>query len=204
MHASLDVCELYVGRNFRFGCQAKGDVDLLRCLGEQIGFVAEGIEEVLQDGSAVSASRIRAAILEGAVETAASLLGRQYGVRGMIASGDRMGKRLGWPTINLDPENELLPCDGVYACRVAFPALPTVFDCVTNIGTRPTVYENYRRVLESHILDFRNDVYGERVEIRFHKRLREERIFPTIMDLSAQIRKDVDATREYFAIHEIL
>ena len=70
---------------------------------------------------------------------------------------------------------------------------------MTNIGTRPTVYENYQRVVESHILDFKADVYGERVELRFYKRLREERIFPTVMDLSAQIGRDVEATREYFA-----
>ena len=70
---------------------------------------------------------------------------------------------------------------------------------MTNIGTRPTLYENYQRVVESHILDFGSDVYGERVELRFYKRLREERIFPSVMELSAQIGRDVEATREYFA-----
>jgi riboflavin kinase / FMN adenylyltransferase len=109
-----------------------------------------------------------------------------------------MGKRLGWPTINLLPENKLLPLDGVYASRVLFPSFPASFDSVTNIGTRPTVYENYQRVVESHILEFKSDVYGERVELSFYKRLREERIFPTVMDLSAQIGRDVEATREFF------
>ncbi len=89
-----------------------------------------------------------------------------------------MGKRLGWPTINLAPENDLVPFDGVYASRVYFPSFPATFDAVTNIGTRPTVYENYQRVVESHILDFNADVYGESVELRFYKRLREERIVP--------------------------
>ena len=118
---------------------------------------------------------------------------------GSIVRGDRMGQKLGWPTINVAPDNKLLPADGVYAGRVFFPSYPATFDCVTNIGTRPTVYENYQRVVESHILDFKADVYGERVELRFHKRLREERIFPTVMDLSAQIGRDVEATREYFS-----
>jgi riboflavin kinase/FMN adenylyltransferase len=90
-----------------------------------------------------------------------------------------MGKRLGWPTINLVSENRLLPADGVYATRVFFPSFPGSFDCVTNIGTRPTLYENYQRVVESHILDFSADVYGEKIELSFYKRLREERIFPT-------------------------
>ena len=106
---------------------------------------------------------------------------------------------LGWPTINVMSDHKLLPYDGVYAGRAFFPGFPATFDCVTNIGTRPTVYENYQRVVESHILDFKADVYGERVELFFYKRLREERIFPTVMDLSAQIGRDVEAARELFA-----
>ena len=101
--------------------------------------------------------------------------------------------------MNLAADNELLPADGVYCTRVHFPSFPATFDCATNIGTRPTVYENYQRVIEGHILDFSSDVYGERMELSFHKRLREERLFPTVMDLSAQIRRDVEATREYFS-----
>ena len=126
------------------------------------------------------------------------MLGRPYAIEGSIARGDRMGKRLGWPTINLEPENELVPADGVYTSHVFFPSYPATFECVTNIGTRPTLYENYRRVVESHVLDFRSDVYGERAELTFLKRLREERIFPSVMELSAQIARDVEATREYF------
>ncbi len=124
------------------------------------------------------------------------MLGRPHSVRGAIARGDRMGQRPGWPTANLEGETELVPLDGVYATRIRFEEAE--FDSVTNVGTRPTVYENYQRVVESHVLDFKSDVYGERVEVSFHKRLREERIFPTVMDLSAQIGRDVEATREYF------
>jgi riboflavin kinase/FMN adenylyltransferase len=167
-------------------------------LGESFGFAAFGVEEVLHQGERISSTRIRKAIAEGKVTEAADMLDRPYAISGLIARGDRMGQRLGWPTINLVPENKLLPADGVYAGRVHFPSFPATFDCVTNIGTRPTVYENYQRVVESHILDFKADVYGERVEVSFYKRLRDERIFPTVMDLSAQIRRDVEATREYF------
>jgi riboflavin kinase/FMN adenylyltransferase len=135
----------------------------------------------------------------GKVELAMELLGRPYSLCGTIARGDRMGMRLGWPTINLIPENALLPCDGVYSGQVYLPSFPGTFDCVTNVGTRPTVYENYQHVVESHILGFSSDVYGERVEVKFYKRLREEKIFSTVMDLSAQIGRDVDSTREYFS-----
>jgi riboflavin kinase/FMN adenylyltransferase len=199
LHEKLDLKEVYVGSSFMFGHGREGDLSLLREMGESLGFRAFGIDEVSFGGDRISSSRIRRAISEGKVAEALDMLGRPYSIAGVIARGDRMGKRLGWPTINLVPENKLLPLDGVYATRVFFPSVPATFDCVTNIGTRPTVYENYQRVVESHILDFKADVYGERVELSFFKRLREERIFPTVMDLSAQIGRDVEATREYFS-----
>ncbi|MFP5284303.1 MAG: bifunctional riboflavin kinase/FAD synthetase [Thermoanaerobaculia bacterium] len=199
LHEKLDLKEIYVGSSFVFGHGREGDLSLLREMGESFGFRAFGVDEVSFGGDRISSSRIRRAISEGKVAEAMEMLGRPYSIAGVIARGDRMGKRLGWPTINLVPENKLLPLDGVYASRVFFPSLPASFDSVTNIGTRPTVYENYQRVVESHILDFSADVYGERVELSFHKRLREERIFPTVMDLSAQIGRDVEAAREYFS-----
>jgi riboflavin kinase/FMN adenylyltransferase len=190
---------IYVGSGFRFGHNRQGNLALLEELGRELGFTAEGFPEVLYRGERISTSRIRQAIGEGKVEEAREMLGRPYSVSGVIVRGDRMGQKLGWPTINLASENKLVPADGVYASRVFFPSYPATFDSVTNIGTRPTVYENYQRVVESHILDFKADVYKQRVELSFHRRLREERIFHTVMDLSAQIRRDVEATREFFA-----
>jgi riboflavin kinase/FMN adenylyltransferase len=195
----LAIAELHVGAGFTFGHRREGDLALLERLGGELGFAARPVEEVAYRGERISSTRIRRAVAEGRIDDARAMLGRPYALAGTVARGDRMGKRLGWPTINLTPESELVPADGVYAGRVFIPAFPATFVCVTNIGTRPTVYENYRRVVESHILDFAADIYGERVEVSFHKRLREERIFPTVMDLSAQIGRDVEATREYFA-----
>jgi riboflavin kinase / FMN adenylyltransferase len=194
----LGIQEIYVGSGFVFGHKREGNLALLQEMGRELGFTAEGVDEVLSGGERISSTRIRRAISEGNVVEAAEMLGRQYSIAGVIARGDRMGQKLGWPTINLMSDNKLLPADGVYASRVFFPSYPATFDCVTNIGTRPTVYENYQRVVESHILDFKANVYGQRVELAFCKRLREERIFPTVMDLSAQIGRDVEATREYF------
>jgi riboflavin kinase / FMN adenylyltransferase len=194
----LGLKEIYVGSGFVFGHKREGDLALLQEMGRELGFSAEGVEEVVYAGERISSTRIRRAIGEGNVTEAAEMLGRPYSIAGVIARGDRMGQKLGWPTINLMSDNKLLPADGVYASRVFFPSYPATFDCVTNIGTRPTVYENYQRVVESHILDFKANVYGQRVELGFHKRLREERIFPNVMDLSAQIGRDVEATREYF------
>ncbi len=199
LHEKLDLKEVYVGASFMFGQGREGDFAMLQEMGESLGFQAFGLDEVAFGGERISSSRIRRAVAEGKVSEAMEMLGRPYSISGVIARGDRMGKRLGWPTINLAPENRLLPLDGVYASRVCFPTFPATFDSVTNVGTRPTVYENYQRVVESHILDFKSDVYGERVELFFHKRLREERIFPTVMDLSAQIGRDVEAARELFS-----
>ncbi len=199
LHERLDLQEIYVGESFSFGHRREGNVELLRQMGKELGFAVRGVDEVVHAGERISSTRIRRAVADGNVAEAAEMLGRPYVLEGNIARGDRMGKRLGWPTINVVSENKLVPADGVYACRVFFPHYPATFDCATNIGTRPTVYENYQRVVEAHILDFKADVYGRRVELHFYKRLREERIFPTVMDLSAQIGRDVEATREFFA-----
>ncbi len=199
LHQSLAVQAIYVGSDFAFGRDREGDLALLRTLGASLGFEALGVDELLHQGAPVSSTRIRQAVADGKVELAHELLGHPYALRGEIQRGDRMGARLGWPTINVRPENEVMPRDGVYVGRAFFPKLPATFDCVTNIGTRPTVYEHYQRVVESHILDFSADVYGETVEIGFWKRLREEQLFPDVMALSSQISRDVAATREYFA-----
>jgi riboflavin kinase / FMN adenylyltransferase len=196
----LGVRALFVGSGFRFGRGREGSLELLRRLGEEHGFEAHGVDEVVYRGEPISSTRIRRAITEGEVEGAAEMLGRPWELTGSVARGDRMGKRLGWPTVNIDPDHALTPLDGVYATRIGFAAMPgAVFDSVTNVGTRPTVYENYQRVVETHVLDFRSDVYGQPVALAFFRRLREERMFPSIMDLSAQIGRDVEATREFFA-----
>jgi riboflavin kinase/FMN adenylyltransferase len=195
----LAVREVHVGESFTFGHRRQGDLALLAAQGARLGFAAVGTSEVMLQGERISSTRIRRAIAEGRVEEAAEMLGRPYCVTGKVVRGDRMGQRLGWPTANVVTDHHLLPADGVYATRILLPSFPATFDSATNIGTRPTVYENYQRVVESHLLDFKADVYGQRVELGFCKRLREERIFPTVMDLSAQIGRDVEATREYFS-----
>ncbi|MEM8998362.1 MAG: riboflavin biosynthesis protein RibF, partial [Acidobacteriota bacterium] len=204
LHRSLAVEEVYVGSEFAFGKDRQGDVGTMKRLGDELGFDVIGVDEELYRGDVISSTRIRQAVVEGRLDEALDMLGRPYGLYGKVVRGDRMGMRLGWPTINLAPENEHLPADGVYCGQVRFDELPGVFECVTNVGTRPTVYENYQRVVESHILGFGAQVYGEMVEVRFFKRLRDEQLFPSVMDLSAQIGRDVETTREYFAARKRL
>ena len=194
----LGVQEVFVGSDFSFGRDREGDLSRLRELGNELGFTADAVDEVRSKGARVSSTMIRGLVEGGAVDRALELLGRPYALTGTVVRGDRMGQRLGWPTINLDAENELIPAEGVYATRVEFPSFPTVFDGVTNIGTRPTVYENYQQVVETHILEFRSDVYGEEVQVSFYRRLRDEKLFRSMMDLSEQISKDVDSARDFF------
>jgi len=196
----LGVRELYVGRQFAFGKNREGDLGLLSRLGGELGFLVCGLEEALAGGDPVSSTRIRRAITLGEVAKAAELLGRPYSLTGVIVQGNRQGRRLGWPTTNLDPDGELLPLEGVYATRVEFQEASASFDSVTNVGRRPTLEAGGRPVVESHILDFNREVYGERVELHFHQRLRDEMLFPSVAELSAQIGRDALASREYFAL----
>jgi riboflavin kinase/FMN adenylyltransferase len=195
----LAVAEILLGSHFAFGRGKRGNLELLRSMGPGNGFTAEGVEEVFHEGAPISSTRIRQAIGTGDIRSANAMLGRPHALDGVIARGDRMGRKIGYPTINLRPENELVPADGVYFSRVDFQSFGREFDCVTNIGRRPTVYENYETTIESFVLDFSSDVYGERIRLFFHDRVRDEMTFPSMMELTAQIGRDIEATRAYFA-----
>jgi riboflavin kinase/FMN adenylyltransferase len=168
-------------------------------MGGSFGFEAFGFEEVSIDGAAVSSTRIRAVVGAGEVAQAARMLGRPYSLAGIVVRGDGRGRGLGWPTANLAIDNDLLPADGVYVTRLRIPALGDSLPSVTNVGTRPTVYADHPRLVETHVLDFDRDIYGERVELELLQRLRAEKKFPSAESLRRQIGHDAAAAREYFA-----
>jgi riboflavin kinase/FMN adenylyltransferase len=199
----LAVREVCVGARFIFGRERGGNLDVLRAAGEAAGYRVAGLPDVKDAGGPISSTRIRNALHEGDAATARELLGRPYAMDGIVAKGDRMGRKIGFPTMNLRPDNELFPKDGVYFTSVRIDSFDRTFPCVTNIGCRPTVYEDFATTIESYILDFSSDVYGERVRLSFFGRVRDERTFPSLLDLTAQIRLDVEATRAYFAKHPI-
>ena len=126
----------------------------------------------------ISSTRIRTALAAGDVTARTRSSGAPYAMDGIIAKGDRMGRKIGFPTMNLQPGNELYPKDGVYFTTVRIESFERTFACVTNIGRRPTVYEDYATTIESFILDFSSDVYGERVRLSFFERVREEMTVP--------------------------
>ncbi|HVN75548.1 MAG TPA: bifunctional riboflavin kinase/FAD synthetase [Thermoanaerobaculaceae bacterium] len=195
----LAPAEVRLGTNFRFGAGRQGDVPFLTATGRELGFAVVGVEPLFEGGEVISSTRLRREIAHGHAEEVWRLMGRPYHVDGAVYRGERMGRKLGFPTINVEVENELLPAHGVYVTAVHIPSFSRVFPSVTNIGVRPTVYENYHVTVESHVLDFTGDVYREPVRLYFLKRLRDEMVFASSVELVAQIRRDVEATRAYFA-----
>jgi riboflavin kinase/FMN adenylyltransferase len=195
----LGLSELLLGRHFAFGRGKRGDLALLQRMGGECGFAASDVEEVLHEGEPISSTRIRDAVSRGDVRSAGAMLGRPYALDGIVSRGDRIGHRLGYPTINLAPENELPPADGVYVTTIEIRSFGRRFDSVTNIGRRPTVYEDFATTIETYVLDFSSDVYGEHIRVAFLERLREERVFPSTMALTEQIGRDIEETRKFFA-----
>jgi riboflavin kinase/FMN adenylyltransferase len=188
---ALGATHVSVGANFRFGHRARGTASLLESDGR---FETRVVPLVEVDGVAVSSTRIRAQIAEGAVDAAARLLGAGFRMRAEVVPGDRRGRELGFPTANMVPDPRLAcPAHGVYACRVA-ERLAAV-----NVGVRPTFGADLQPLVEAFLLDFEGDLYGQRLTVEFVARLRGEQRFEAVAELVAQMRRDVETTRELLA-----
>lgn len=193
----LRVAEVWVGANFLFGHDRSGDFSKLRQLGARHGFRAEKIDPVRYKEFVVSSSRVRNLILEGRVDEAAALLGRHYFMDGIVVHGLQRGRALGFPTANLDPQNELTPPNGVYATLSTIDDV--VYPSVTNIGVRPTFHQPSATVIETHLLDVDRDLYGARLRVSFIERLRDERTFNSVDELRAHIAADCAHARAFFS-----
>lgn len=191
----LRVVEVWVGANFLFGHDRAGTFSVLRSLGSRYGFRAEKIDPVRYKDFVVSSTRVRRLIAEGRVDEAGALLGHHYFIDGIVVRGDARGREIGFPTANLKTTNELLPPPGVYATMAGLNGIE--HPSVTNIGTRPTFGGGEVRV-ESHLLDGGRDLYDARMRLSFVQRLRDERPFPDVDALRAQIEADARAARRLF------
>lgn len=199
----LGVTGVVVGPNFRFGHRAVGDVTLLRALGERFGFGVRVGEELVHDAGVVSSSLIRESVERGDVDAAAGLLGRPFHLRGQVVLGQQRGRSMGFPTVNLAPETKLRPAVGVYVTTLArldgvAEGDATMLPAVTNVGRCPTFGPDAPLTVETHILDFDENLYGAEVAVAFHARIRGERRFDGPDALKAQIADDVAAAREHF------
>ena len=190
--------EICVGFEWCFGKGRAGNLELLRQLGAELGFNEVGVPAVRAEGQIVSSTWTRAAVETGDFALAARLLGREYTVLGTVVAGDKLGRKLGFPTANLSVHSEQFPPNGVYA--VAARWREETFPGVVNIGVRPTVHAaGGQRLLELHLFDFDRDIYGEEVEVAFRRFVRAERKFANLDELRAQIGRDAAEVREWFA-----
>lgn len=184
-----------VGANFRFGHQQAGDAKLLADLGAQWGFEVAIVPPVEEGGSVVSSTAIRNALRDGDVERAARMLGRSFSLAGEIKTGTGQGRKLVVPTLNLATDQELLPKDGVYATEAVVEG--KTYRAATNVGVRPT-FDGARTTVESHLFDFSEDLTSGKLEVRFCKRLRDERKFSGPAELRTQVLRDIEQAKEYF------
>jgi riboflavin kinase/FMN adenylyltransferase len=195
----LSVRYLFVGDDFRFGHGRTGDIALLRQVGQEQGFQVENMNTFLVGDERVSSTRIREALARGDLEQAAHNLGRPYQICGRVVRGDARGRTIGFPTANIDLHRRVSPLSGVYAVLVlglGEAPLPGV----ANIGNRPTVKGDTRYLLEVHLFDFDRQIYGEHVQVAFHRKLRDERRFDSFEALRQQIQRDSQAAQAFFGI----
>ncbi|GAA0970345.1 bifunctional riboflavin kinase/FAD synthetase [Actinocorallia libanotica] len=195
----LHAARVIVGEDFRFGHRARGDVALLRELGEKYDFIAEGVP-LVADGDTISSTAIRARLAEGAVEDAAHLLGRPHRVEGVVVRGHQRGRALGFPTANVESlSHTAIPADGVYAGFLVcdserYP--DSRWPAAISVGTNPT-FEGVTRTVEAYALDRDDlDLYGEHVAVDFAGRIRGMVKFDSVEDLIAEMRRDVARARE--------
>jgi len=183
-----------VGDGFMFGASRSGNVTLLGRLGGELGFTLHALRDVELDGQSVSSTRIRDAVRAGDFAQAGLMLGRSYALRGAVIRGQQLGRKLGFPTANLDVTGLLTPPPGVYAAEAQLG--PARHRAAVNVGHRPTIHSADPQLhVEAHLLDFEGDIYGQVLELVFLKKLREEREFPTPAALRAQIADDIEQAR---------
>jgi riboflavin kinase/FMN adenylyltransferase len=190
----LGVKYLVVGDDFRFAKNRRGTIDSLRDGGKQLGFSVEQVPSVLEEGHRVSSTKIRELLADGELDRAKKLLGRYYRMTGRVIDGQKLGKQLGFPTANVNLSRAASPIGGIFAVRVDGLG-PALLNGVASIGTRPTV-DGVEPVLEVHIFDFDQDIYGAYIQVEFIAKLREEVKFPDLRSLTEQMHIDAAEARE--------
>ncbi len=196
VHERLHAKEVYLGRGFAFGRNREGDINLLREVSGQLGFFADEVPEVRLRGQRISSSLIRDLLAEGRVNLARRMLGRPYGVEGRVVRGAERGRTIGFPTANLHPQNRVIPRRGVYVTATLIEGAWR--RSVTNIGVRPTFESEAEPSVETYVMDWTGDLYGDVVRVRFLHRVRDERRFASVEELKRQIDADVERARKYF------
>jgi riboflavin kinase/FMN adenylyltransferase len=184
-----------VGDDFRFGARRAGDFALLQRLGQEHGFEAEALHAVEAAGQRASSTAVREALAAGDMATAAQLLGRPYSISGRVVGGDRLGRKIGYPTANIQLKHNRPPLKGIFAVHVQGLETPD-WPGVASLGTRPTVHPDGKPTLEVHLFNFDKSIYRAHLRVEFLHKLRDEVKFPNLEALIAQIDADARLARE--------
>ena len=197
LHTKLAAKFVLIGDDFRFGSKRSGDFALMKSVGAQYGFDVQAMHSVQQDGVRISSTAVRAALAEGNMSLAQSYLGRPYSISGRVERGDGLGKQIGFPTANIQLKHNRPPLNGIFVVRVQGDDLPPT-QGVASLGVRPTVRSDGKPVLEVHLLDFAQQIYGKHLRVDFLHKLRDEEKYPDVEKLTRQIALDVDNTKQWF------
>ena len=197
LHKNLAVKYVLIGDDFRFGSGRSGDFALMEKAASQQDFTVEAMHSVLFDGLRVSSTAVRAALATGNLRTAARFLGRAYSISGRVVHGDKLGREIGFPTANVQLKHNRPPLTGIFVVRVTGDHIPPLHGAAS-LGVRPTVHTNGRAVLEIHLLDFAEEIYGQHLRVEFLHKLRNEEKYPDLKSLTQQIALDVANTRKWF------
>lgn len=197
MHAQF----VLIGDDFRFGSGRVGNFPLMEKIGLQRGFDVRAMCSVLHEGVRISSTEIRAALAEGKVRLAQGYLGRPYSISGRVVHGDATGRKLGFPTANLQLKHNQPPLQGIYVVEVHSDGLG-VLQGVASLGVRPTVKQDAKPVLEVHLFEFDRQIYGKHLRVEFLEKLRDEEKYPSLEALTRQIALDVENAKQWFREHE--
>jgi riboflavin kinase/FMN adenylyltransferase len=195
-----------VGDDFRFGARRAGDLAMLRSLSSSYGFEVEEMSTYNVDGIRVSSTAVRKALSSDDLGLARRLLGRPYSISGKVVNGDKLGRRIGFPTANMQLRHNRPPLSGIFAVEVrgALDTSPQqVTRGVASLGVRPTVHEDGKPVLEVHLFDFNQEIYGQHLRMDFLHKLRDEEKYSDLDTLIRQIRLDVENAKKYFQLHNL-
>lgn len=198
IHDALDIKYLIVGDDFNFGQNREGDITLLRHFGTELGFHVESVGAMHYEKQRISSSRIRAALASGDLLLAEALLGRCYSMCGRVAHGDKRGRMIGFPTANVYLHRKTSPIQGVFAVKIHGLESNALYG-VANVGNRPT-FDGSRTLLEIHIFNFNEKIYGRYIQVDFFHKLRDEKRYDSFELLKEQIFKDAQSAREFFGI----
>lgn len=201
LHEKLNARFVLIGDDFRFGSGRAGDFALMEKIGSQGGFEVSAVHSVLHDGVRISSTGIRAALAAGQLRRAHEYLGRPYSISGRVVHGDKLGREIGFPTANIQLKHNRPPLSGIYVVQVHAEDMG-VLQGVASLGVRPTVKRDARPVLEVHLFEFAQQLYGRHLRVEFLQKLRDEEKYSDLDSLTKQIALDVAHAKKWFEQHD--